>query len=275
MLYPQTLKTSEQLSTTFAFPLPSFRQQTSSLPEIQLMCLLVITVKLYHPFDGLTRHVRSLADLAAMPIDWATWVDVRSSRNIPDTSEAHIERGSEISITEEDVMKMTGEQIDQYLDWCERTYVNESRVEDHKRGLPRQLLDMFPTGRIDGSTPTPYTYEQAAAEQQKTIERMLNEVMGKLSLRNVVSDDPENSGVRKDSHPIGRFYKRYRKVEDLPRHAKAFHEEVAEAIGVRLETLLLAVGQIERKLVRLREAKVKADREEDDVVMTINVSKVS
>lgn len=267
-LYPKTLQISQLLSTTFDFPLAGFRQQTSSLPEIQLICLLIIAVKLYHPFDGFTRRVRSLADSATLTIDWVKWIEVQSFHNLHATGEAHLRRGSEINVTERDVMEMTGEQLDKYMDWYERTYVDESRVEEKARGLPKQLLEMFPISRPDGSSPSEYIYEQMAAEDQKTIDERLNVVMGKLRLRTVVSDDSEDSvGAHEDSTQIGSFYKRYRKVEDLTPHAKAFHEAVAEAIGVKLEILIIAVGQVERKMVQWREAKLKADKEGDDAAM--------
>lgn len=225
-------------------------------------------MKLYHPFDGFSRHVRSLADSTALTVDWATWVDVQSFHNVHATGEAHLERGSEIHVTERDVMNMTGEQLDEYMDWYQRTFVDESHVEEKARAVPKQLLDMFPTGRTDGSSPTPYDYDQMAAAEQDTIDKRLNVVMGKLRLRDVVFDDSEDSiGVPEDSNRIGSFYKRYRKVRDLTPHAKAFHEVVASAIGVKLEILVLAVVQVERKLVKWREAKVKADKKEDDAAM--------
>ena len=267
-IYPKTLQISQLVSSTFAFPLPGSRQQASSLPEIQLMCLLVIAVKLYHPFDDITRHVRSLADSTALAIDWETWVDVHSSHSLHATGETYLRRGSEINVTEKDVLNMTGEQMDEYMDWYEKTFVDESRAEEKARGLPKQLLDMFPTGRSDGSSPTPYDYDQMAAEEQEIINRRLNMAMGKLRLRTVVSDVPENSvGISEDSTQIGSFYKRYRKVEDLTPHAKAFHETAAEMLGIRLETLVLAVVQVERKLVKWRDAKVKADQAENDITM--------
>ena len=268
VLHSQTLQISQLLSSTFEFPLPGSRQQTCSLPEIQLVCLLVIAVKLYHPFDSSIRHVRSLADPAALTIDWESWVDDQSSCKMHVTGGTHLERGSEISVTEKDVMNMTGEQLDEYMDWYERTFVDESRAEEKARGLPKQLLDMFPTGRIDGSDPTPYSHDQMAVEEEEAVDKKLNTVMCKLRLRNVISDDLEGSmGISEDSTRIGSFYKRYRKVEDLTPHAKAFHEAVAQAIGIRLETLILAVGQVERRLVKWKDAKVKADKMEGDMAM--------
>lgn len=259
MLHPQTLQMSRLLSSTFTFPLPGSRQQISSLPELELMCLLVIAVKLYHPFDDLPRHVRSLADSAASRVDWETWVDARSSHQA--TGQTHLERGSEINVTEQDVMNMTGEQLDQYMDWAERFLVDEPRAEEKPRALPKQLLDMFPIGRPpDGPSPTPYDYDQEAAEEQEKADKCLKMIMSKLRLRAVEG----SVGVDENPTPIGSFYKRFRTVEDLPPHAKAFHEAVAEAVGVRLKTLLIAVGQVERKLIKWREAKVKADEQGSD-----------
>lgn len=260
-LHPKALQISQILSTTFAFPLPGFRQRISSLPEIQLMCLLVIAVKLYHPFDESTRHVRSLADSAALTVDWAVWVDTQSSHNVRVADEPHLERGSEISVTEKDVMSMQGEQLDEYMDWYERTYVDDSRAEGKPHGLPKQLLDMFPTGRTDDSSATPYKYDQISVQEQDAIDKRLRTVTGKLRLRNVATDNSE------DSIQVGSLYKRFREAKDLTPHARAFHEAVAKAIGVRLETLILAVGQVERKLVKWREAKLKADKGEDDATM--------
>ena len=267
-LQPQTFQIGQILSSTFEFPIPSYRQQTSSLPEVLLVCLLIIAVKVYHPFDSFARHVRSLADPAALTLDWEIWVDARNPHNVRATGETHLERGSEINVTEQDVMNMTGEQLDDYMDWYERTFVDESRAEEKARGLSKQLLDMFPTGRPDGSSATPYDHARMATEEQEAIDNKLKVVMGKLHLRTVVPHDSEDF-VETNAHstPIGSFYKRYRKVEDLTPHAKAFHEAVAEAIGVRLKTLILAVAQVERRLVKWRDAKVKAAKDNGDDVM--------
>ena len=213
--------------------------------------------------------MRSLADSAALTVDWEVWADTQSSHNVRVAEEPHLERGSEISVTEKDIMNMQGEQLDEYMDWYERTYVDESRAEGKSHGLPKQLLDMFPTGRTDGSSPTLYKYDQISVQEQDAIDKRLQMVIGKLRLRNVVTDNSEDStGIHEDSIPVGTFYRRYREAQDLTPHARAFHEAVAKAIGVRLETLILAVGQVERKLVKWREAKLKADEGEDDATMS-------
>ncbi len=254
-LHPITLHLANLLSIAFVFPSPGCRQRTSSLPELQLISLLIIATKLYHPFDGLPRHVPSLADPAALSIDWPSWVQAQKAHNASNTDENHLQRGTEINVTEVDAMKMSGEQLDEYMDYYERTFIDPDRVEQK---LPKELLDMFPTGRLDGSEPASYSYQQQFAKEQEAVEETLDAVIGSMRLRNVISKENEES-VRR----IGSFYKRYRRAEDLDGYAKVFHEKVAEMIGVKLETLVLAVGQMERLLIKWREAKVKEGLEEE------------
>lgn len=268
-----TSKLSHLLSITFHFPVAGIRQQISTLPELQLICLLIIAVKLYHPFDNQPRYARSLADPAALTINWAAWVEARTSAHFTPTGDYHLKRGSEIDVTADEAMNMTGDQLDEYMDWYQRTFIDESRVEQKSRGLPTQLLDMFPTGRADGSAPPPYDHSQAAAEEDEAIGQKLKTVSVNQNVRDVVPDDSEESSEISDEQKerlivarVGSYYKRYRRMEDLTPHAKAFHEAATEAVGVQLETLLLAVGQVERKLMKWKEAKLKADKEKDSSI---------
>ena len=252
-LHPITHHLANLLSISFAFPSPGSRQRTSSLPELQLISLLVIAIKLYHPFDGLPRHVPTLVDVAALTIDWPSWVQAQNAQNASITDESHLQRGTEINITEVDAMNMTGEQLDEYMDYYERTFIDPDRIEQK---LPKELLDMFLTGRLDGSEPVTYSYQEQFTKEQEAVEGTLDAVIGSMKLRKVIPKESEEP-VRR----IGSLYKRYRRVEDLNDYAKVFHEKVAELVGVKLETLVLAVGQMERLLIKWREAKVKEGAE--------------
>lgn len=154
---------------------------------------------------------------------------------------------------------MTGEQLDEYMDYYERTFICTEHVESKTRGLPKELLDMFPIGRLHGSSPTHYTYQIQAENEHVAVEQRLETVMGGMKLRPVASEDSEEP-VRR----IGSFYKRFRRVEDLEGYAKLLYEKVAEGVAVKVETLVLAVGQIERKLIMWREARVKGSLEEEE-----------
>lgn len=256
------------LSISFTFPTPTHRQRTSSIPELALISLLVIATKLYHPFNSTKtpRHARSLADPGALTINWPSWVQARQAHEARLNPKGNIARGSEINVTEADVMEMTGEQLDQYMDYYERTFIDPARVESKPHPAPHQLLEMFPTGRLDGSSPVPYSWAEYTEKEQSSISQALSDVVsGAVDIRPVIrSTGEENDGDEEPVNRIGSFYKRYRTVDELAGTARFFHEKVGDVVGVKLETLVVAVGQVERKLIAWREARVKAGLGEDD-----------
>lgn len=248
------------LSIDFAFPTPGHRQRLSALPEISLISLIVIVVKLYHPFDGFDRSAQSFTDPAVLAIDWSSWIEAQQNWKSRLENERHLAPGSAASVTERDAMKMSGEQLDDYLDWYEKTWVNDERAVNKQGGLPKQLLDMFPTGRLDGSTPTVYNNDEETAQEYRSTGQRILETMGKMKMRSVVPEDGEDRegrGIRN----VGSLYKRYRRVDSLNQQARAFHEAAASAVAIKLETLLLVVLQVERKLILWRKKQLKVERE--------------
>ncbi|KAL9103995.1 MAG: hypothetical protein Q9163_001015 [Psora crenata] len=254
------------LSVDFAFPLVGGQQRVSRLPEVFLISLIVIVVKLYHPFDTIDRFADSASDLAALTVDWASWLQAREQHELRLKDGGHLPRGTEINVTEQDVMKMTGEQLDDYLDWYERTWVDDERAEHKARGLPKQLLDMFPTGRQgDGSSCRAYDYRNEAEKQRKSCDQLILQCTSELHQRNILTDGQEDEG---SVNRVGSFYKRYRSVDELTMHARGFHEAAASAVGIKLTTLLVAVRQVERRLIVWRERQLRVSdegrREEGD-----------
>ena len=264
MLHPTTLSIAALLGIDFTFPIPDKRQKVSSSPEIALVGLLVIATKLYHPFDNDVhpRHARSANDPAALAIDWSAWATAQKAHTARLKPEGHLARGSEIRVTEADVMDMTGDQMDEYMDWFERTYVDETRAENKEKGISKDLLAMFPTGRQDGSAPKSSTYSERAKKENDSHSEKLHYVMARLRVQPVASRDKPDGKIEPR---IGDFYRRYRTVDELEEIPRLFHETVAEAVGIKLETLLVAVGQLERKLIRFREARVKASQTKNEV----------
>ena len=268
-------KIAKILSMDFSFPKPRRHQRISHLPEMALVSLLVIVIKLYHPFNAIHYSAISSADVAILAVDWDAWIAARRAHESRMVDPEHLSRGSEINVTEEDAMEMTGTQLDDYLDWYERTWVDEERTQRKARGVPSQLLEMFPTGRQDGSQPKPYDFTSEAKVEQESTTQRLAEMMGRLQVREVVSGEERNLEERVVMR-VGSSYKRYRRVEDLNGHAKAFHEAVADVVAVTPETLLISVLQIERRLIVWREEQVKAERvdqtdqtNQDDVEMQV------
>ncbi|KAL9581434.1 MAG: hypothetical protein Q9212_003898 [Teloschistes hypoglaucus] len=251
------------LQIDFSFPVARPYYRISSAPEVALMALLVITVKLYHPFDSIDRHPRSLTEPGTLGIDWNRWSEVQKDYDARDTAGGELGRGNEIKVTETDVFNLSGDQVDEYLDWFEKTWVDEERARKRPRGYPSQLLDMFPTGKPDGSTRPTVDAERERLNDEEGLEAKLRAVQGALKQRQIISDkDAKN--YEESVARIGSFYKRYRKADDLPATAKAFHETAASLIAVKLSTLLIAIGQIERKLMKWKEQQEKEGSDSDE-----------
>lgn len=219
-------------------------------------------MKIYHPFDSLPRHPRSDADLGTLAIDWEAWCDAFAKHEARYTSEGQLGRGNEMNVREKDVMnKLTTSQLDEYLDWAERTLVDP---EPPRKGrLPKQLLDMFPTGRLDGSSAMELSFEDETRTDQISSESMLEACMKSLKIRNICPEDEKGEGERRR---LGSFYKRYRKAEDLTPSARKFHEAVASLLYISLNTLLVAVLQVERRLQVFVESELKKERESQSEV---------
>lgn len=227
------------------------------------MALLVIVVKLHHPFDNVVRYATSLTEPGVMTIDWDAWCEHQKEFDDRITSGGEIGRGNEMKVVERDVLSMTGDQMDEYLDWFERTWVKEENQEPKKGGLPTQLLDMFPTGRLDGSSAPVIDLQGLANTDQEFLNSKLKAVQDSLKLRGIVSKEKEGKS-KVPVERIGSFYKRYRKEEDLPPQAKTFYEAAANLIGISFSTLSIAVLQCEQKILRYRRKRLEEDMEDSE-----------
>lgn len=257
-LYVVVRRLASLLAVDFTFPKPDTRQRKSAHPEIQLVSLLVIAVKLYHPFDSQPRYSRTLSDFGTLVIDWDVWCKSQTEYAARHTSAGKLGRGNEINVDENDVMAMSGEQLDEYLDWYEKTWVKEDSQEPRSRRIPQQLLDLFPTGRLDGSSPAKVDLDQEARTDQIALAQKLKTVQGNLHLRNTISEESEENNEQPVKR-IGSFYKRYRNIDDLSPEAKTFYEAVASTVGISLSSLTLAVIQLERKFETLHNKEVKTE----------------
>ena len=252
---------SSMLDIDFCYPRHGSRQQRSYLPEIRLAALLIIAVKMYYPFDLLDRHPRSQLDIAVLNVDWDKWCELQKQHDMRLISKGQIGRGNEMLVNEQDIMNMSGEQLDEYLDWYEKMWISEDDGEHEKRGLPKQLLDMFPTSRANASLAVKADSDAETKAERYLVDEKLRKVQNRLKLRLAISKEGEGKN-KEPLRRLGNFYKRYRKIEDLPPQAKTFHEAAASLVGVSLVTIFMAVQQMERKLQVWRAKRLKEEQEE-------------
>lgn len=226
------------------------------------MALVIVAVKLYHPFDSLHRSAISPTNLGIFQINWEAWCSHHQQYTQRQTSDGKLGRGNEMNIKEQDVFRMSEAQLDEYLDWYGKTWVNEPTHRPKKGDLPQELLDMFPTGRLDGSAAPVVDVTDTIAADQVALDAKLAAVQASLRTRSVVNEEEEEDQpepVRR----VGSFYKRYRKEGDLPPDARVFFEAAASLIGAELSTMVVAVLQTEQLLLNYRKRKIRARREKE------------
>ena len=250
-LFPTVQNMAALIDIDFSFPAPGRYISTSASPETSLISLLVIAVKFYHPFDSRQRYVLSLNDCAALQINWSQWTEALKEHESRLHARTHLARGTEMHVDEEDAMQMSDGQLDDYLDWYERTWIDEDRARHKSRSLDEDFRRWFPTGRQDGSSPASHDFGEDSRTEKQSIRQFSDRVIQAMLVRDVLSEE-EEEGSSEDVNRIGSHYKRYRSREELPVDALAFHEAVATASGMKLQTLLKAVLQIESKLINLR-----------------------
>jgi RNA polymerase I-specific transcription initiation factor RRN7 len=107
------------LEIDFAYPISQNRQFDVSYPEIQLMSLIVVATKLSHPFDDVVRHPESDSDPTTVKIDWSKWQEI-----MLDKPHEGLKRGDEIHVKDVDVALMSEKQMDDYMDWYQRTWID-------------------------------------------------------------------------------------------------------------------------------------------------------
>ena len=127
-IYPAARRLHDLLGFTYAFPTEvKGRRKHLHLPEIQIIAIIVVCTKLYFPFDNMKRYPTSVKQPAAQVIDWTLWGQNQREFDRRETAGGQIGRGNEILTTEQDALKMTTNQLDEYMDWYEKSWLDASK----------------------------------------------------------------------------------------------------------------------------------------------------
>ncbi|RDW93519.1 uncharacterized protein DSM5745_00841 [Aspergillus mulundensis] len=240
-IYPVTKRLQELLAFTFEWRTESdsYRRKRKALekPEHQLVTLIVIATKLLFPFDDVQRHPMSTQEPTVQTIDWEAWADVQNHFDRRDSSAGRIGKGKEILVKEGDVFTMTPDQLDEYMDWYESSWLDTNNrptgtATDH-------LVNLFPIGSASkGKESVP----EPEDDEEESIKAMLQNASRYLRTREVVSE------ADSDIPRPGSQYARYRHESDLPDTARAFYEVAAKVVGISVSTLVRCVSQAELQI---------------------------
>ncbi|KAI5302042.1 Pol I core factor CF, partial [Ascosphaera pollenicola] len=237
------------------------------LPELQLMALLVVTVKLFYPFQedvasagkrtgngGECLRVRAYDEPASLVFDWGKWLAVHKEDEEKRASDAtKLENDEALCTRETDAFELSEEQMDDYMDWYERMFILTNDTSTNP------LAEMFPTSRPQATPKSAPTTTPKTPDEQ-TVSR-IQTVMSHLTSRPLTTDNAFNSS--EVNVKPGSRYRRYRKEDDFPDEiTRYFHEKAAEVIGVSVKTLLMGVYSTETRVLDWLAERKRAARQQ-------------
>jgi hypothetical protein len=120
-------------------------------PEVRLMSLLVVAIKLSQGFEASECFPRVSEEPATVRLNWEKWGEAIQDRVSPLDDDLHLQSaeglqgGEEIKLTEDRALRATGKQLDQYMDWYTERYVHPERQRRESRYAP------FPNPATDSS----------------------------------------------------------------------------------------------------------------------------
>lgn len=120
-IYPAVIRLGKLLDIDYSWPIAYQKTRgVSSYPEIQMMSLIVIATKLSNPFDDIDRFPESEIDPTIVRISWPNWISVMQER-----PSKGLKRGEEVKVTDADVWDMNAKKMDDYLEWYQRTWIDD------------------------------------------------------------------------------------------------------------------------------------------------------
>ncbi|PBP26167.1 RNA polymerase I specific transcription initiation factor Rrn7 [Diplocarpon rosae] len=219
-IYPAVRRLANMLEIDFSYTVR--KRKTNAVnahPEMQLVSLIVIATKLAYPFDQIDRIPESYSDPTAVRIDWGKWMRATARE-----SSKGLVIGEEAKVQDSDVWNMNSDKLDDYMDWYQKTW-----IDDRDPKISEQILQLFPLDDI----PRKDAQENPESERRLAI---LKDVQKSLLWRNPqpCSEDEGSEQVPR----AGELYKRYRTEVELPKPAKAFFELAGKSFSFLKRALL-------------------------------------
>ncbi|KAF2034293.1 hypothetical protein EK21DRAFT_108330 [Setomelanomma holmii] len=252
-LYDATLRLADLLGFDFAVHHDG-RQRLGirHLPEAQLIGSLIVCVKLFYPFDKHRRAPRSPSEPSATVVDWKKWCDQMKAARMElraGTPGFTTEKLTELQ--ESDIFEMRPDQLDQYLDFYAKTFLDEAEVQRAKDSddFRNALYGMFP---IEGKNKHPPIKLSEEILHEKRLQ-MVKAVHSAMLTWSVVGDD-------QDVLRPGQMYPVWKHAQVLPKRAAIFYEEAARLSGLSMDMLVMAVFFTEARVERWRRKQSEGSR---------------
>ncbi|KAH8700456.1 putative RNA polymerase I-specific transcription initiation factor Rrn7 [Talaromyces proteolyticus] len=248
-VYSYVRRLQKLLNYTFQFPLDKkYSTQALSYPEAQILALIVVSTKLLFPFSKTKGYPSSAAEPTAQILDWDVWSSAQRHFEKKSQPKERLAKGQEVTVNDGHVFHFTDQQLDDYLDWYEDTWIDKNRPTN-------PLAEMFPISRPESAHD-----EKRRDIDQEAIDEKVRAVTSSLRPAEIIpfetlqANDEESQQrdpdiQNEDTTPRPGFsYRVYKTESDMPKVARKFHETAANLSGLTVKTLIKAVRSTELKL---------------------------
>jgi RNA polymerase I-specific transcription initiation factor RRN7 len=246
-VYAAAHRLGKLLSFDYQYPAKLMRLSFAFYPEVQVIALIMIATKLCYPFDNIPRLPETFDDPATIKLDWSKWQEI-----VRDPAVEGFSKGEQAKVEDKDVLSMSEKKLDEYLDWYQRTW-----IDDRDPKISQQLLDLFPLEDLPQEVDTASTPKGQQVEEDR-LKRMVQSLSWQKPRRRDKSGEPI-------ANRPGSDYPRYRSVEELPEAAKLLFAKAAKSAGLTSDMMVRAVYSIERALFDwiMNERRQKFQREQE------------
>jgi len=249
-IYSATLRLAKLLDLVFVYDIQAKRASRYRIlqyAEARLMGALIIATKLLFPLDNVKRYPKNPTELSALSMDWSNWSKARAEYNDTTKSKTPLGYQEAMQVQEKDILDMSDEKLDDYMDWYGSVFAEETVREKGRIGkeaeFRRALHRLFPIERI---TPSAYDAMDVDRDAEPVPEdERLRKVQSSLRPARVKADVKSTEPSVKRP---GNSYKRYRSVGELEGYAREFYEEAADLVALPVGSLVKCVFFLERRL---------------------------
>ncbi|KAI0888684.1 uncharacterized protein GGS22DRAFT_152167 [Annulohypoxylon maeteangense] len=243
---------TEIFKANYSYPTGGKRIQTMDNPEVLLISLVAVSVKLLYPLDGIERPPRSHEDPRSLKVNWAKWQEVMQD----DTTEtsSNLRRGEEYKVTSDDVLTMDKEKLDDFMDWFENMWIGDGDAKTDER-----IREPFENQKRP-SKPNTLNQRLNTGRDGERIRNRYEALNSSLQVLEPVPDpeDLENGNKEKQDRD---FCPVWRTEEDLPDAAKVFYQKAANIAAIPLDTLMKGTAQVENRLAAWCNQRMKRERD--------------
>jgi RNA polymerase I-specific transcription initiation factor RRN7 len=152
-----------------------------------------------------------------------------------------------MQVQEKDILDMSEEKLDDYMDWYGSVFAEETVREKGRVGkeakFRRALHRLFPIERSvqNASDEMDVDKETEPMPEDERLRKVQSSLRPTRVKADVKSDEPR---VKRP----GNSYKRYRNAGELDGYAREFYEEAASLVALPLSSLVKCVFILERRL---------------------------